>query len=221
MIKTTIVGFGDSLTFGYGVDFHVGFMDRLEKYMPQYFPSISWNIINSGLNGDTSRGALVRLKKDVLVHNPNIVLVLFGSNDCSAENCADITQSVFEKNMSEIIRRIKGHNNRTGLNDCIPVPLLITPPPVDDRLCGGYVTNNRLRQYSYVVKCLAKKYHCPLADAYSYFWEESGEDIVSCLQEDGVHLSQKGYDLLYDCIFSGITRLVNYEGILKDYDILE
>lgn len=218
MIKTTIVCFGDSLTYGYGVDINVGYVDRLEKYMPQYYPSISWNIVNSGINGDTTREGLHRLQRDVLQYNPNIVLILFGSNDSALYENQFRTQVEFEQNLAEMIQQIKRHNNRTGLNNCIPIPVLITPPPVDDQDPMPYNTNNRLKQYGYLVKTLAAKYHCPLIDFFDYMMEESEGNLAPYLQHDGVHLSNKGYDCLYDCIFSGISKLINYEGILKHYD---
>lgn len=218
MIKTTIVGFGDSLTLGYGVDLNVGYIDRLERYMPQYYPSISWNIINSGVNGDTTREGLARLKQSVLQYNPNIVLVLFGSNDSALYENQFRTQVEFEKNLTQIVTDIKSHNNRTGLNQCIPIPVLITPPPVIDEDPFPYTTNNRIKQYGYIVKRIAAKLKCPIIDFYDYMMEESGGDLEQYLQPDGVHISNKGYDCLYDCIFSGITKLINYEGILKEYD---
>ena len=83
MIQTTIVGFGDSLTFGYGVSQRTTYTRRLEAFLPQCYPSVNWKIQNSGINGDTTREALQRLQKDVLRHHPNIVFILFGSNDSS------------------------------------------------------------------------------------------------------------------------------------------
>lgn len=220
MIKTTIVGFGDSLTYGYGVDFHINYVDRLERYMPQYFPFISWNIINSGINGDTTRGALKRLEKDVLRYNPNIVIVLFGTNDSASFEEYHCNLEEYKNNYSKLITKIKTHNNRTGLNGCIPIPLLLTPPPVIDCKAMPFTQNQKIQQYASVVKELAKQHHCPLVDFNSYLIEESEGKLEDYLQTDGVHLNVKGYDCLYDCIFSGISRLINYEGILKDYDII-
>ncbi len=219
MIKTTIVGFGDSLTYGYGVKSSICFINRLDKYMPEYFPFISWNIINSGINGDTTKSALKRVEKDVLRHNPNIVLILFGTNDSSNYNGQKITPNMYKDNLSEIIKKIKSHNNRTGLNFCIPIPIIITPPPVYDKIASDFTTNEKIIKYKDAAKETAKKYNCPIVDFYDYLIEESNGIYIDYLQQDGIHLSEKGYDCLYDCIFSGISRLIDYEGILKDYDI--
>lgn len=219
MIKTTIVGFGDSLTYGYGIKSSICFINRLDKYMPEYFPLISWNIINSGINGDTTENALKRIEKDVLKYNPNIVLILFGTNDTSNYSGQKITLDMYKNNLAEIIKKIKSHNNRTGLNFCIPIPLIITPPPVYDKAASGFTTNKKVMDYGEGAKEIAKKYNCPIIDFYNYLLDESEGNYINYLQEDGVHLSEKGYDCLYDCIFSGISRLIDHEGILKDYDI--
>lgn len=219
MIKTTIVCFGDSITAGYGVDVNVGFVDRLEKYLPLHYPSIAWNIINSGIYGDTTTGALKRVERDVINYNPNIVFILFGSNDSSFYDSGVVAQKEFEKNLEEIIKSIRSHNNRTGLNNCMAVPVLITPPPVVERLVEPFMTNNRLNHYVYIIRSLAAKYKCPLLDFNQYLIDETEGDYEDCIQPDGLHVSQKGYDHLYDLVFSGLTKLINYEGIMKDYEI--
>lgn len=219
MIKTTIVGFGDSLTYGYGVDMNSSYIDRLDKYMPIFYPSISWNIVKKGVNGDNTRDALKRLKTDVLNLNPNIVIVLFGTNDSSTYDSQFCSQLEFEENLSTIITSIKSHNNRTGLNGCIPIPMLVTPPPVIDEKVAPFISCNRIKHYAYIIKKLGEKFHCPVVDFYNYMIEESDGNIENFLQEDGVHLNSTGYDCLYDCIFSEITKLITYEGILKDYNI--
>ncbi|WP_058486237.1 SGNH/GDSL hydrolase family protein [Defluviitalea phaphyphila] len=216
MIKTTIVALGDSLTYGHGVPKNVNYVERLEKFMPQYFPNISWHIYNSGVSGDTTREALKRLEKDVLNYHPNIVFILFGSNDSAMNDKQFRSLEEYENNLREIITKIKKHNNRTGLNKCIPIPILITPPPVIEEIRSPIRTNNRLKQYGYIVKTLAKEYHCPLIDFFSHVIEN--ENYKELISEDGLHLSKKGYDLLYDLIFSELTKLINYEGVLKDWD---
>ena len=118
-----------------------------------------------------------------------------------------------------MVERIQNHNNRTGLNHCHPIPVLITPPPVLESEALPFYSNDRILQYGQVVKDVAKTFHCPVIDFYEYLLTESEGELASCLQEDGVHLSLKGYDHLYDCVFSELTKLIDYEGILKDIKI--
>ena len=45
------------------------------------FPASSFNIINSGISGDSTHGAIARMKQDVLAHTPDLTVVCFGLND--------------------------------------------------------------------------------------------------------------------------------------------
>ncbi len=218
MIKTTIVGFGDSLTYGYGIDKHITYTDRLERFMPQYYPRIQWNIINSGINGDTSREGLARLDKDVLSYHPNIVLILFGSNDSAFNEDQYRTPYEFQKNMEQIAAKILEHNNHTGLNHSHPIPVLITPPPIIDTDFFPFTTLERVKSYGKIIKKICTQYHLPCIDFFTYLLKESGGKPNDFLQEDGIHLSHLGYNCFYDCIFSGISRLIDREGILKNYN---
>lgn len=66
------------------------------------FPSVTVNIINAGISGDCAPRGLRRVEKDVLRHEPDLVLVCYGLNDCSlAENSiqkyTDSLRQIFEK----------------------------------------------------------------------------------------------------------------------------
>lgn len=70
-----IVFFGDSLTAGtYGGDF----VDQVAAALPDH------EIINAGVNGDTSLNLCKRIENDVLAHQPDAVFVLVGINDATA-----------------------------------------------------------------------------------------------------------------------------------------
>ena len=71
--KPRIVCFGDSLTSCGGVGGR--YSDMLQKSLPDY------EIINSGIGGDTLGGGLARLEKDVLKWKPQYVIVGLGAND--------------------------------------------------------------------------------------------------------------------------------------------
>lgn len=55
------------------------------NYLAQIFaeicPSVPINIINAGISGGSAPHGLARLERDVLSHNPDLVVVCFGLND--------------------------------------------------------------------------------------------------------------------------------------------
>jgi lysophospholipase L1-like esterase len=72
--STTVVAFGDSITFGVGTTGSNDYVSRLAG-------RTGVPIENSGRPGDTTAAALGRLEASVLVRNPDIVIVLLGGND--------------------------------------------------------------------------------------------------------------------------------------------
>jgi acyl-CoA thioesterase-1 len=72
--KGMIVCFGDSITEGHR-------LRRVNSYPYQLGLSLGEEIINTGISGETSSEALVRLERDVLEKKPRLVIVQFGGND--------------------------------------------------------------------------------------------------------------------------------------------
>ena len=81
----TIVAFGDSIThgaFSFGeIDYESVYWNRLRKKMNEKRNYVPINVINSGIGGTTAAESLERLERQVLVHNPDLVIVCFGLND--------------------------------------------------------------------------------------------------------------------------------------------
>ena len=91
----TIAFLGDSVTQGcFDVYFDSNnsvqtFFDKnnayhnhLSKIFNLLYPSVPFNIINAGISGDNAPNGYLRLERDVLCHNPDLVVVCFGLNDC-------------------------------------------------------------------------------------------------------------------------------------------
>ena len=94
---TNIIAFGDSLTAGLGAQPGEDFPSRLSKL-------IETPVINAGVSGDTTDMALERIDRDVLSHDPRIVIVGLGGNDFLRS--VDIATT--ERNLRSIVRRIHG-----------------------------------------------------------------------------------------------------------------
>ena len=73
-----IVCMGDSLTAGYGVDENQAYPALLEKRLHE--TGLTYTVINAGISGETSSGALSRLDW-MLTLNPDIVILETGAND--------------------------------------------------------------------------------------------------------------------------------------------
>ncbi|MDE1921496.1 MAG: arylesterase [Candidatus Omnitrophica bacterium] len=93
---TTVVCFGDSLTAGYGATAGHAYPSLLAQ-------KISLPVINAGVSGNTTADALARLDRDVLSHNPKMVIITLGANDYFQGKPEKETLA----NMKEIIDRIK------------------------------------------------------------------------------------------------------------------
>ena len=106
MIKTTIVGIGDSTSSELYNSSEIFFINKLEKFLPKYYPSIYWNIYSNKNNTLNSTSVNNILNKKILPLNPNIVIVMIGSFDICKKN-KDI--------------------GVTSLNDGI-IPTLVLPP---------------------------------------------------------------------------------------------
>lgn len=73
-MNNNFVFLGDSLTFGYGVPYNEGWVCRLSK-------ETNLNIINKGINGDTTPSMLDRFYEDVALNNPSKIFFMGGTND--------------------------------------------------------------------------------------------------------------------------------------------
>jgi lysophospholipase L1-like esterase len=93
---TTIVCFGDSLTAGYGAE-------EGKDYPSVLRDQVDLPVINAGVAGDTTGGALNRLDRDVLSHDPKIVILTLGGNDYLNR----VPKEETLKNMEAIVDRIQ------------------------------------------------------------------------------------------------------------------
>ena len=91
-----IICFGDSITFGYGANEGEDYPTGLSKLL-------SREVINAGVDGDTTFDALARIEADVLDKDPRMVIVEFGGNDFLQK----VPESDTLKNLEQIIDRIQ------------------------------------------------------------------------------------------------------------------
>lgn len=92
--STILVAFGDSLTAGYGVSLEESYPSILQKKLEDVGKAVT--IINMGVSGETTTGALERLEF-VAKQNPRIVLLGLGANDMLRSSSPDEAYANLEK----------------------------------------------------------------------------------------------------------------------------
>lgn len=100
---------GDSLVSGYGLEFSDSFPYKLETALNTFRKNIT--VKNAGVSGDTSAGGLARLPW-VLEENPDIVVIVLGSNDM----LRGIAPLETKKNLTEIVKIIR--SKKIGIVFC-------------------------------------------------------------------------------------------------------
>ena len=110
---SVVLALGDSITAGHGV--------MLEEAWPALLARRSgWRIINAGVSGDTSGGALQLLAALIAEHAPQLVIVEIGGNDMLRR--AAVSQ--ISTNLAAIVELAQQHQVRVVLL-AIPRPSVL------------------------------------------------------------------------------------------------
>lgn len=188
----TIVAFGDSVTHGafLEMDFEAAYLHRLWKKLisikPQYVPI---NMINAGIGGLNATNSLPRLEKQVLKHEPDLVIVCFGLNDINTplEDYLSSLRTIFEKCLA------------AGAEVIFMTPNMVTTR--DERQLNGYVDH-----YFEEAKAVAKDVGVKVCDCYAK-WKKLSETVdINHLLANGINhpireMHALFADSLYEIIF--------------------
>ncbi len=85
-----MLALGDSLTSGVGASAETAYPAVLQRLT-------GWKIVNAGISGDTSAGALQRLPGLLQQHRPALVIVSIGGNDFLRRQSASATRANVRK----------------------------------------------------------------------------------------------------------------------------
>jgi len=101
--QSIIVCMGDSLTAGYGVDEAQAYPALLEARLRE--TGFSYQVINAGVSGETSSGALSRLDW-MLTLEPDIVILETGAND----GLRGVDPALTRRNIETIVAKLQAKN---------------------------------------------------------------------------------------------------------------
>lgn len=164
------------------------------------------SVINSGIPSNRTDQGIDRLKADVLDHKPDVVLIMYGTND----SCYDtgkteprLSLADYEKNLRAMIGDIR----KAGAT-----PILMTPPPLKNGWGfprnSVYVktgSNGPLGTYAEACRKIAAQEGIPLIDNFE-IWSAKGNDFVAARLPDGCHPNAAGHKVLAETILPVVLK---------------
>lgn len=177
-----IVGFGDSLMAGYGLDAGLGFPEKLQKALQEKGHDVV--ISNAGVSGDTSSGGLSRLDWSV-PDGTQLVILELGANDMLRGIGPEIT----EKNLDAMITRLKERG----------IAVLLAGMRAAPNLGPEYQA-----AFDPIYPRLAEKNGVAL---YPFFLDGVAADRTVLL-EDGMHPNAEGVDRIVEKILPTVEKAI-------------
>ncbi len=193
-----LVCLGDSMTYGYGVP-------RSEAWPALAKARTRVDIINCGVNGDTTGGMLARFTTDVLAANPDAVLIMGGWNNIFLSG----TDGMARANIGSMANIAAS----SGITPIIGIPLQICRPIRSDWESLADLDVLIPIYYNYV------KWLCDFCNVFnfSYIHFDSefrrliiaqGKEPASYYQNDGLHPNKEGHKLLAEILIHALKAFV-------------
>jgi len=212
MKKVTIVAFGASVIEGVIElkDPARRWTNLLKKKLDEKFQDTQFDVVNSGVGGESIREAMSRYDRAVRAHSPDYVLLGFGGNNDDPENeNRRVSGAEYRNFLYDIKKRLE--TNRAK------IVIMVMPPVIDEQ--------HWAREHPYVLakggmdKILERD-----REISREFAEENNFPVVDLSLRlgslmrthpknyytlpDGIHLTEKGYDILTDMMFEVLSSFV-------------
>jgi acyl-CoA thioesterase-1 len=181
--RPVIVCFGDSITAGYGLQTGQAYPDDLQAKLDSQ--GYHYKVNNQGTSGATTKDAVGDLRSILELH-PEIVIVEFGGNDGLRGLPTDQTR----KNLDTVLTTLESAHIKILLAG-------ITLPP-------DYGPDY-IHAFEQVFSGLAARHH-------TAFVPMIYKDLIhvpNTIQQDGIHPTAKGSDILADTMFAALKPLLH------------
>lgn len=185
-----IVTLGDSITKGVrpGVAAEQTFASILEKTLRQNF--INATVTNAGIGGDTTE-ALKKLHSSLLEKQPDLVTIMYGTNDGYVDPGKSESRMSVERyasNLREIVTRLQTAG--------IQVVLMTEPMFGEDHRPNGVGEHPNVRLAKYVAACrqIARETATPLVDHFGHWAAVQKRGVkLQTWTTDGCHPNAAGH----------------------------
>lgn len=209
----TIVTLGDSITRGErtGVKREETFAALLEADIKAR--GVEVKVINVGIGGERTDGALARLEKDVLAVKPKLVTIMYGTNDSYVDKGQDkprLTREEYRANLAKLVQNIRAAG---------AIPVIMTEPrwgKTAGANGAGEHPNIRLESYMEACREVARELKAPLVDHYAaWSGAEKAGRVIGDWTTDQCHPNPAGCRVLADAILPVVLQAVAPEKLTE------
>ncbi len=200
--KQHIIFFGDSITQA-GVE-PGGYITVLGKLLTEKGIGDQYQLTGAGIGGNKVYDLYLRIEEDVLVKNPNTVVIWVGVNDVWHKRSfgTGTDADKFEKFYTAIIKKFQAKEIRV---------FLCTPAAIGEKTDFSNELDGDLNKYSGIIRDIAGKNNCGLIDLRKTFLSynlthNNGNKEKGILTNDGVHLNEKGNQLVAEEMMKALVR---------------
>ena len=215
--KEIVVAIGDSITQadthwtvnGHRNSIQGGWVTRLGNLLEKNFPG-EYEVINKGINGDTALGVLRRLDRDVILLEPDIVIVAIGTNDIFTRLSADpnSTPDTYHATIAKIFNKLQLKLPDTPV---FAMGMTTSLRKYANIRFGNFLPQQDVVQtvfddYNNTLRRLINEYKFSYVDLPSQWPEEVEESWKFCA--DGIHPNDAGYDLMTEILYEALMSTV-------------
>ncbi|MFK2827103.1 SGNH/GDSL hydrolase family protein [Bacillus sp. B190/17] len=207
-----ILAFGDSNT--QGANWQANGYDVKDKWVNKLAQSQA--VINAGIGGNTTEHGRIRFEKDVLSKHPQIVLIMFGTNDAALDDNGQpqVSKAQYEENINYFVDTLQGRGIDVILMTTIPVIERYYYSRNDGNLYSPYGSARRWHDsYNMIVRKIAKEKHVLLVDHYRNITEPmrgvNDQKLIDSglIDASGTHFTPKGAAFIYRRIHLAVQCL--------------
>lgn len=168
-----ILAIGDSLTEGYQLPIDDAYPAQLKKSLQD--KGLNYNVINSGVSGETTTGTRERINWVLSQTDPDIIILTIGANDAMRGIDLDITRS----NLTQIVETIQAQN----------IPIVLGGMEIYENLGADY-TN----EFKSLYTDIAQEYNLALIPL--FLAEVAANPALNLA--DQIHPNKEGYGIIVE-----------------------
>ena len=202
-----IVIFGDSVSHGAVngyMDYENVYWNILKKKLNQFRDYVPVNMINASIGGTTAKASRGRLERQVLIHDPDLVIVCFGLNDVNGrlEDYLGALENIF------------GRCKDAGAEVIFMTPNMLNTRVAEDTPEADYAyavktarmqNSGKMDEFMAGAAVLAEKMGIPVCDCYAKWKALSAcRDVTLLLANRINHPTSEMHQLFADSLYEMI-----------------